>query len=80
MSTVLTEIDPEVAEALRAAIGDAHVIADRAARFHRARVPAPFPVHRWAEHVPGIVVLPGTTADAVRYVSSAKSWGSTKQR
>ncbi|MEI7760135.1 MAG: FAD-binding oxidoreductase [Thermoleophilia bacterium] len=75
MSTVLTEIDPEVAEALRAAIGDAHVIADRAARFHRARVPAPFPVHRWAEHVPGIVVLPGTTAEVAAIVVIANRFG-----
>ena len=28
------------------------------ARFNRARVPAPFPVHRWDDYIPDVVVLP----------------------
>ncbi len=75
MSTVLADIDEEVRDALRVAIGDAHVIDDRAARFHRARVPAPFPVHRWAEHVPGIVVMPGTTEEVAAIVLIANRFG-----
>ena len=38
-----------------------------AARVNRTRVPAPFPVHRWAEHMPDVAVLP-TTAEQVSEV------------
>ena len=35
------------------------------------RVPAPFPVHRWAEHVPDVVVLPDETEEVAEVVSIA---------
>jgi glycolate oxidase len=47
--------------------GADHVFADRSARVNRARVPAPFPVHRWADHVPDVVVLP-TSAEQISEV------------
>ena len=34
------------------------VLTSKADRYNRARTPAPFPVHRWSEHVPDVVVLP----------------------
>lgn len=48
----------DLVDELRAIVGDEHVLTARADRFNRARVPAPFPVHRWSEHVPDVVVLP----------------------
>lgn len=62
---------PELADALRAIVGDAHVLTDKPARYNRARVPAPFPVHRWADHVPDVVVLPGSTAEVAAVVTLA---------
>src|SRR5918993_3668678 len=50
-------------------VGPEGVFAGASARVNRARVPAPFPLHRWAEHVPDVVVLPTSAeqvADVVR--------------
>src|SRR5829696_9413457 len=47
--------------------GDEHVFAGKSARFNRARVPSPFPVHRWEEFVPDAVVLP-TSAEQISEV------------
>src|SRR5215216_3548183 len=47
--------------------GEEHVFAGRSARFNRARVPSPFPVHRWEEYVPDAVVLP-TSAEQISEV------------
>jgi glycolate oxidase len=47
--------------------GPDHVFTGRSAVFNRARVPAPFPVHRWEDHVPSAVVLP-TSAQQVSEV------------
>src|SRR5215218_2981143 len=38
-----------------------HVFTGRSARFNRSRVPSPFPVHRWEDYVPDVVVLPTST-------------------
>ena len=43
----------------------------RADRFNRARVPAPFPVHRWAERIPDVVVLPTSTEQVAAVVRIA---------
>jgi glycolate oxidase len=37
------------------------VLTSLPSRLNRARTPAPFPLHRWAQHAPDIVVLPRTT-------------------
>ena len=34
-------------------------------------MPAPFPVHRWAEHLPDVVVLPGSTEEVAEIVKIA---------
>jgi len=47
-----------VVDELRAICGDDYVFTGKSARFNRARVPAPFPVHRWEDYVPDVVVLP----------------------
>lgn len=36
------------------------VLTGLSARVNRARVPAPFPVHRWGDYLPDVVVLPRT--------------------
>jgi glycolate oxidase len=64
-------LDDRVLEELVQVIGDEHVITAKAARLHRARVPAPFPVHRWAEHTPDVVVLPKRTEEVAEVVRIA---------
>jgi glycolate oxidase len=56
-----------VVDELVAICGEDHVFTGRSALFNRARVPAPFPVHRWEEHAPQAVVLP-TSAEQVSEV------------
>jgi glycolate oxidase len=56
-----------VVDELSAICGPEHVFTGRSATFNRARVPAPFPLHRWAEHIPSAVVLP-TSAEQVSEV------------
>jgi glycolate oxidase len=56
-----------VVDELTAICGPEHVFTGRSAAFNRARVPAPFPVHRWAEYIPSAVVLP-TSAEQVSEV------------
>lgn len=65
MATV--ELVDGVVDELTAICGPDHVFTGRSAVFNRARVPAPFPVHRWEDHIPSAVVLP-TSAEQVSEV------------
>ena len=40
-------------------------------RINRTRVPAPFPVHRWADHMPDVAVLPRTAQEVSEVVKLA---------
>lgn len=61
-----------VVDELRRILGDPEaVLTDRASRFNRARVPAPFPVHRWDEYLPDVIVLPETTEQVQEIVRLA---------
>ena len=60
-------IENDVVDELGAICGADHVLTGRSALLNRARVPAPFPVHKWEEHVPSAVVLP-TSAEQVSEV------------
>ena len=60
--------DPIIDE-LTAILGEEGVLTSKTARYNRTRVPAPFPVHRWSELVPDLVVLP-RTADQVSQVAA----------
>ncbi len=51
-------LSDSVVDELVGIVGAEDVFADISARTNRARVPAPFPLHRWDEHIPDIVVLP----------------------
>jgi len=66
--------DPLLTE-LCQVLGGEHVLTARTDRFNRARVPAPFPVHRWAERVPDVVVLPGSTEEVAEVVRIANRFG-----
>jgi glycolate oxidase len=58
-------ISDAVIDELREILGDTdRVLPGISARVNRTRVPAPFPVHRWAEFLPDVAVLP-TTAEQV---------------
>jgi len=77
MSAPATAAAPQLPDRLLAelvdVLGPAYVLTSKTARYNRARVPAPFPVHRWPERVPDLVVLPGTaeeTAEVVRLANA----------
>ena len=63
----ISTLDEAVVDELVAICGEDHVFTGRSALFNRARVPAPFPAHRWAEHIPQAVVLP-TSAEQISEV------------
>ena len=52
---------------LVAICGEEHVFTGRSALFNRARVPSPFPAHKWEEFIPQAVVLP-TSAEQISEV------------
>ena len=52
---------------LVAICGEDHVFTGKSALYNRARVPSPFPLHRWEDHVPQAVVLP-TSAEQISEV------------
>jgi glycolate oxidase len=61
-------VDGGVIDELRAIIGDdTQVLPNLTSRVNRTRVPAPFPVHRWTDHMPDVAVLP-TAAEQVSEV------------
>lgn len=67
----VVEISDSLADELRAICGHDSVFTGRSARFNRARVPAPFPVHRWDEFTPSAVVLPRTAQQVSEVVKLA---------
>ena len=58
-------------ERLRGLLRDDQVLTSKTDRYNRARVPAPFPVHRWRERVPDLAVLPETTEQVAAVVALA---------
>jgi len=65
-------IDSGILEELRAIVGEEDaVLISKSSRLNRARVPAPFPVHRWEEFVPDAVVLPRTVQHVSEIVKLA---------
>ncbi len=70
MATVAA-LDDRVLEGLAQIVGPEHVLTSLTARINRARTPAMFPVHRWEEHVPQVVVLPATAEEVSQIVQLA---------
>lgn len=64
-------LDSAVVDELIAICGEENVLTGKSALFNRARVPAPFPVHRWEDHIPQAVVLPETTEQVSEVVKLA---------
>jgi hypothetical protein len=70
-ATVRTLDDAVVAD-LEAIMNEpGSVLTNISSRTNRARVPAPFPVHRWGEYVPAAVVLPRTAQQVSEIVKLA---------
>ncbi|MFC4001849.1 FAD-binding oxidoreductase [Prauserella oleivorans] len=71
--TIAPALTDPVVDELCQVVGSDQVLTDKPARFNRARVPAPFPVHRWSERVPDVVVLPGSTEEVAEIVRIANA-------
>lgn len=67
-------VDSHVVDRLRGIVGEDGVLTDKASLFNRARVPAPFPVHRWDEYLPDVVVLPRTAQQVSAVVKLANEY------
>ncbi len=70
-----TTLPTGMIEELTSILGEGSVLVDVPARINRTRVPAPFPVHDWAAHVPQAVVLPETTEQVAAVVRLANIHG-----
>ena len=76
MSATITTIDPPVVAELEAILAEpGAVLTNLSNRLNRSRVPAPFPVHRWQDHVPAAVVLPRTAEQVSQIVELANRHG-----
>ena len=58
-------VTDEVIDDLRRLLGEENVLTDMHERAMRAANCAPFPLHAWEDHIPDVVVLPGSTEDVV---------------
>jgi len=67
-------LEASAVDELRAICGHDYVFTGKSARYNRARVPAPFPLHRWADHVPDAVVLPQTAQQISEVVKLANRY------
>jgi glycolate oxidase len=74
-AAVSSGIEDRALEELERVVGAEHLHTGKASRMHRARVPAPFPVHRWADHLPDAVVLPASTEEVAEVVRIANRFG-----
>jgi glycolate oxidase len=69
--TIQAERLDEVVTALRTVLSDDQILTSKPDRYNRARVPAPFPVHRWSERLPDLAVLPTSTEQVAGVVRIA---------
>ena len=63
--TTYGAVTDEVIAELQSLLGDENVLTEMHERAMRAANCAPFPLHRWADQTPDVVVLPGSTEDVV---------------
>ena len=61
----------QVVARLRGVLRADQILTGLTDRYNRARVPAPFPVHRWRERVPDLAVLPESTEQVAAVVAAA---------
>jgi glycolate oxidase len=69
--TLAPQLADALLEELVQVLGGEYVMTSKTARYARARVPAPFPVHRWKQYVPDVVVMPYTTEEVAEVVKIA---------
>lgn len=73
MTLTETALD-SVIQALRGILREDQILTSKTDRYNRARVPAPFPVHRWAERLPDLAVLPTSTEQVAAVVRIANEF------
>lgn len=61
----------ELLTELRAAVGSENVYTDAHQRALRSATCAPFPLHRWSDHMPDVVVMPASRDEVVAVVRLA---------
>lgn len=66
-----TDLIDRVVERLAEVLRPDQILTAKTDRYNRARVPAPFPVHRWRERVPDLAVLPESTEEVAAVVAIA---------
>jgi len=71
MSPLAGTIADTLRDEFAAVVGEEHVLTSPTDRLSRARVPAPFPVHRWSDYVPDAIVLPNATDEVAEVVRIA---------
>ena len=64
-------VGDRVIDELRGILGEEGVFPNKSSRYNRARVPAPFPLHRWSEFLPEVVVLPRSAEQVSEVVALA---------
>ena len=70
-TTTYGPVTDDVIAELRSLLGDENVLTEMHERAMRAANCAPFPLHRWADQTPDVVVLPGGTEDVVAILKLA---------
>jgi len=73
-TSVVRELPSGVIEELRKIVGDKYVLTEPHHRALRARVATPFPMHKWKDYIPAVVVLPSTTEEVVEIVKLANKY------
>jgi glycolate oxidase len=71
----IATLSDTVIDELVAICGADHVFTGASALYNRARVPAPFPAHRWEEYIPQVVVLPSCAQEISEVVMLANRHG-----
>ncbi|MBJ7593765.1 MAG: FAD-binding oxidoreductase [Candidatus Dormibacteraeota bacterium] len=61
-----------IAQALRSVLNPDQILLSKTDRYNRTRVPAPFPVHRWADFLPDLAVLPTSTEQVAGIIKIAQ--------
>ena len=71
----IATLSDTVVDELVAICGEDHVFTGKSALYNRARVPAPFPAHKWEDYIPQAVVLPTSAAQISEVVRLANRHG-----
>jgi len=70
----ILSIDKKILDELRSIVGEENVKTEIHHRALRAATPTPFPLHKWEQHVPDVVVLPGSSDEVSEVVKIANKY------